>query len=315
MFKIIQQSLHCQQISRLVYTFFAIYLTLLAGFILVINSFTGTAQTTSGGLNTSELTRITNIERAKKGQVALTHDSVLAKAAQTRAQHMIDNNYYGHIYNSVGGLEIKEIQNLGYGEPTGFIGENLYANTSNLSTIGLAYNQTVMDEWIKSKPHYNNLMSPDHRIIGFGWAYAPASSSNKYKTIIVAIHANALPPLTAPEPEPIAPAPEPEPELAPAPEPEPEPTSLQPTAQAANPSTQQDENEPELTPEPTPIAPVQSGAVIGQTTTPPTVVAPQTTKQEPTTKIPSTGAGHTFLILLVITTLFGYFIRLKSYSV
>jgi hypothetical protein len=122
---------------------------------------------------------------------------------------MIDNNYFGHSYNGVGGLDVNEIQKLGYGEPTGFIGENIYANTANLSTIGKEYNQTIMTGWLNSKPHYDNIMYPTHRLVGFGWAYAPAGSPNKWHTVVVGIHANALPPRTTPAPTQPAPAPTP----------------------------------------------------------------------------------------------------------
>jgi uncharacterized protein YkwD len=211
MLEIAQRAMSYKEIRRVVNVSFALLSAYLIIALLLLNSFAGSAQSSTGGLSTSEFTRITNEARAQKGLVSLTYNSVLAQAAQARAQHMIDNNYFGHSYNGVGGLDIKEIQKLGYGEPTGFIGENIYANTANLSTIGKEYNQTIMTGWLNSKPHYDNIMYPTHRLVGFGWAYAPAGSPNKWHTVVVAIHANALPPRTTPAPAPVQPTPQPAP--------------------------------------------------------------------------------------------------------
>jgi uncharacterized protein YkwD len=143
--EIVYQLLQHKLIRLIVFSHIVIASVTIVALVFTFSPFTSTAQTNSGGLSTNELTRITNEVRSEKGLVELTHSSVLATAAQARAQHMIDNNYFGHTYNGTGALDVKEIQKLGYGEPTGYIGENLYANSSNPSTIGTEYNQTIME--------------------------------------------------------------------------------------------------------------------------------------------------------------------------
>jgi hypothetical protein len=97
-----------------------------------------------------------NAQRVKAGLTPLTLNSQLSDAAALKATDMFSNNYWAH--NSPAGKTPWDfISSAGY--KYSVAGENLAKNFSN--------SQTVVDAWMASPSHRENIMKPTYRDVGF----------------------------------------------------------------------------------------------------------------------------------------------------
>lgn len=93
----------------------------------------------------------------------------LATAAIGHSRDMADNNYFSHT-SLDGRTFVNRIINAGY---TGYraLGENIAAGYTNAND--------VMNGWMNSPGHCNNIMNPLFKDLGVGYAY---NSGSNYKT-------------------------------------------------------------------------------------------------------------------------------------
>ena len=102
----------------------------------------------------------------------LNWNDQLANAAESHSQDMADKNYFSHT-SLDGRTFVNRITNAGY---TGYsaVGENIAAgyNTAN----------SVMDGWMNSPGHCNNIMNPIFKDLGVGYAYNSGSTYKNYWT-------------------------------------------------------------------------------------------------------------------------------------
>lgn len=119
----------------------------------------------------------TNDERTKNGLSSLTTNTLLAKAAQAKADDMVARNYWSH--NTPDGQE-----------PWIFITNAKYdylAAGENLA-YGFASSQDAVTGWMNSPGHRANILNSDYQEVGFGIANSSSYQNNGEETIVVAMY-------------------------------------------------------------------------------------------------------------------------------
>lgn len=110
----------------------------------------------SANMTVEDLLKITNQKREEKGLAPLKLDAALSRAAAQKAQHMYDKNYWAHV-SPEGTTPWVFIKNSGY--------EYLYAG-ENLAR-GFTTAPDVVDAWMESPTHRDNMLSANYEDIGF----------------------------------------------------------------------------------------------------------------------------------------------------
>ncbi len=110
----------------------------------------------SSDISTQDLLTITNQKRQENGQKPLKMDSELTQAAQAKGENMFAKNYWAHIAPD-GTTPWYFIKNAGY--------EYFYAG-ENLAR-GFTTAQAVVDAWMASPTHRENMLSPNYDDVGF----------------------------------------------------------------------------------------------------------------------------------------------------
>jgi uncharacterized protein YkwD len=107
-------------------------------------------------INQQELLDHTNNARREQGLEPLTLNESLVSAANGKAQHMFSNNYWAH-FAPDGTSPWSFIKGSGYQYM--FAGENL--------AKGFTDSKSVVDAWLNSPSHRDNLLSDKYKEIGF----------------------------------------------------------------------------------------------------------------------------------------------------
>lgn len=110
----------------------------------------------TANISNEDLLRLTNEKRAEKGLKPLKLNTELSKAAGKKADYMFAKNFWAHI-GPDGTTPWYFIRNAGY--------EYLYAG-ENLAR-GYTSAPEVVDAWMASPTHRENIMSPNYQDIGF----------------------------------------------------------------------------------------------------------------------------------------------------
>ncbi len=110
----------------------------------------------SVNVTTKDLLDATNRKRVENGLNPLKLDSELSKAASDKAAHMVTQNYWAHIAPD-GTTPWFFIKNSGYQYL--YAGENLARGFNDASE--------VVDAWMNSPSHRENLLSSNYTDIGF----------------------------------------------------------------------------------------------------------------------------------------------------
>ena len=110
----------------------------------------------SSNISVQELLTLTNQRRQENGLSALQLNPQLSEAAAQKAQDMFAKNYWAHIAPD-GTTPWYFIKNSGY--------DYLYAG-ENLAR-GFSTSPEVVDAWMASPSHRENMLSPNYNEIGF----------------------------------------------------------------------------------------------------------------------------------------------------
>jgi len=114
--------------------------------------------------------QLTNREREKAGLQPLELDLKLSSSASWKADDMADKDYFDH--SDGGGRDfVDRAEKFGYADWT-YLGENIAA--------GQPTPEEVVQEWMASPGHRKNILKPQYREIGIGYAAAPRSSFRSY---------------------------------------------------------------------------------------------------------------------------------------
>lgn len=178
----------------------------------------GTVLAYSTSMSRTDLLNATNAFRAQNGLAALAINGQLNNSAQSKAQHMVNNNYWAHnapdgttpwyFFDQAGYNYTKAGENLAYGFDT---------------------SQDAVNGWIGSPGHRANMLS-EYVDVGFGFVDG-ANYQGGPNTVVVAHYGStAAPAQPAPAPTPVAQATAPPPENStPAPTAAPIPSTSTPT--------------------------------------------------------------------------------------
>lgn len=110
----------------------------------------------SYSISQQDLLDHTNRARQEHGLAPLQLNESLVSAANGKAQHMISNNYWAH-FAPDGTSPWTFIKDSGYGYV--FAGENL--------AKGFTDSRSIVDAWLNSPSHRDNLLSDKYKDIGF----------------------------------------------------------------------------------------------------------------------------------------------------
>ena len=217
----------------------------------------------------------TNAERGAAGLTALQNNGALNNAAQAKAQHMIDNDYWAHVAPD-GTTPWYFFGLYGYSYLTA--GENL--------AFGFATSSGVTAGWMASPSHRDNILTAAYEEVGFGIANG-ANFQGGPNTVVVALYGD---PVVSVQTTP-TPAPTPTPTPAPTPVSTPTPTTLPQNTAAPTPTTVvQSTPTPASTVTPTPTATPEPSP--SPTTTPTLTPAPiAVSEEEPPVEIISETGG------------------------
>ncbi|HLB60831.1 MAG TPA: CAP domain-containing protein [Patescibacteria group bacterium] len=114
----------------------------------------------------------TNKQREQNGQPSVHLNPTLSAAAAKKAQHMFSNNYWAHM--SPDGTSPWEFI-LGEGYQYSFAGENLARDFD--------YSKDVVDAWMASPSHRENLLRGEYEDIGF--AIVNGTLNGRETTLVV----------------------------------------------------------------------------------------------------------------------------------
>lgn len=106
-----------------------------------------------------EVIRLVNIQRANAGLQTLTQNWQLSRVARYKSQDMIDKGYFAHTSPTYGS-PFKMMESFGIRYSAA--GENI--------AMGQRTPSEVMNAWMNSPGHRNNILSPSFTQIGVGLA-------------------------------------------------------------------------------------------------------------------------------------------------
>lgn len=107
----------------------------------------------------NEVIRLLNVQRSKGGLQPLTQNWQLSRVARYKSQDMIDKGYFSHTSPTYGSpFRMMESFGIRYSAA----GENI--------AMGQRSPAEVMNAWMNSPGHRNNIMSPSFTQIGVGLA-------------------------------------------------------------------------------------------------------------------------------------------------
>lgn len=107
----------------------------------------------------NEVIRLVNVQRTKAGLQPLTQNWQLSRVARYKSQDMIDKRYFSHTSPTYGSpFRMMESFGIRYSAA----GENI--------AMGQQSPSEVMNAWMNSPGHRNNIMSPSFTQIGVGLA-------------------------------------------------------------------------------------------------------------------------------------------------
>ncbi|WP_270165117.1 CAP domain-containing protein [Paenibacillus sp. SYP-B4298] len=118
---------------------------------------TGTGSTQQSQF-TAEVVRLVNVERAKSGLQPLVSDDALANVALDKAKDMANNNYFSHTSPTYGSPFDMMSQ---YGIKYSYAGENIASGQQSPAQ--------VMQDWMNSQGHRENIMNANFKKIGVGY--------------------------------------------------------------------------------------------------------------------------------------------------
>lgn len=102
--------------------------------------------------------QLVNVERTKAGLDSLYMDNKISDVARLKSKDMADYNYFAHnspTYGMAGDMLLR------YGITWSFWGENIAS--------GQDTPEIVVNEWMNSPSHRENILSPNFTFIGVGY--------------------------------------------------------------------------------------------------------------------------------------------------
>ena len=106
----------------------------------------------------TEVVRLVNVERSKKGLTPLTEDWQLSRVARYKSQDMCDKNYFSHTSPTYGS-PFNMMKNFGIS----------YRSAAENIAKGQSTPEAVVKAWMNSSGHRANILNPSFTKIGVGY--------------------------------------------------------------------------------------------------------------------------------------------------
>ena len=115
-----------------------------------------------------QIWRFTNDVRRQHGLPPVTPEASLSRVSLAYSMDMLDRNFFSHINPE--GLTAGERLKAFYPGPVYGWGENIWegSNLNAVSPVALA--RHIMDAWLYSPGHRQNILNPDYTHVGLGLA-------------------------------------------------------------------------------------------------------------------------------------------------
>ncbi|MCA9345210.1 hypothetical protein KC871_01140 [Candidatus Saccharibacteria bacterium] len=169
----------------------------LGAFLLLfaVTLFTPLNLQASYAIGADTIITLSNQARQQNGVRELSTNSQLMSAAQAKAEHMVQNQYFAH-FAPDGKTPWDFFKEAGYSYKVA--GENLAITNED--------DAAVVKGWLNSPTHRENLLSTQYNELGIGIARYGDYQGSKNTTVVVALYGAALPQLSVGEPQPTNPA-------------------------------------------------------------------------------------------------------------
>lgn len=153
-------------------------------FILVLNIFLTQlgAFKINADITIQELIEIHNQERSSKSLGPLTYNSQLSDSAAQKSRAMLDSDCWSH-YCPDGKSPWDFFKSSGY----------LYTYAGENLAEGFSTTQNVMNAWMNSPTHRDNILNGNYTEIGFGFAYGRYQGKNNNTVLTVHFGTPAFP--------------------------------------------------------------------------------------------------------------------------
>lgn len=146
--------------AKLLHTdFLSFYLIAALVVTFILQPYSGDVLGYATDITVDKLYTLTNAQREKNNLSKLIYNEKLAIAAQQKAKDMVSKNYWAH-YSPEGTTPWTFILNAGYEYE--YAGENLAKN--------FMFSQGVVDAWMDSPTHRENLLRQEYTEVGFAMA-------------------------------------------------------------------------------------------------------------------------------------------------
>lgn len=157
--------------------------------LIVITMMSPVSTYRTDAFGVSDITTLSNQARTQLNKKPLTPNSKLMNAAQMKAEDMAKKHYFAHTAPD-GTLAWDYFKKVAYNYEVG--GENLAITNENA--------QAVIDGWLNSPTHRDNLLSTDYTDFGIGMAAYGDYEGHKDTYVIVAFYGRgaSIQVLTAP---------------------------------------------------------------------------------------------------------------------
>ncbi len=119
----------------------------------------------TGKPDPQEMLELVNKERAKVGVEPLKIDSTMSATATWKANDMYIRNYFDHDMPGTKYMLPEKYRKIVW-DKCNISGENITDNAAGEDN----HSQQAFHNFKTSKPHYKAMISPDHKLIGFGVA-------------------------------------------------------------------------------------------------------------------------------------------------
>ncbi|MBU1131581.1 CAP domain-containing protein [Patescibacteria group bacterium] len=150
----------------------ALVIAIISGFFLLFLLTPNSAAKNFNEITASELITLTNQERILRRLPALAVNSQLTQAAKNKVIDLLDKQYFSH--NSPEGKKFSAwVKEIDY--QYAIVGENL--------AMGFGTSQQIIEAWMASEKHRQNILMQPYREIGI--AVAKGKFNGKDTTVIV----------------------------------------------------------------------------------------------------------------------------------
>lgn len=130
---------------------------------------------TNADITIQELLEMHNEKRYEKGLIGLVYNSQLSESATQKAKAMLDSDCWSH-YCPDGKSPWDFFKSAGY----------LYTYAGENLAEGFSTTKNVMNAWMNSPTHRDNILNGNYTEIGFGFAYG--RYQGKSNNVVVVVH-------------------------------------------------------------------------------------------------------------------------------